>query len=542
MRTLFILLFFLTVNFIHAQSKDELLLQMSSEDTTALHALVLYPEDVRTAIYEASAYPEVIIKAHSLQKNTSESFNSLISEFSREEQEELWDLARYPGLIRKLTEGGRKSNRNIKDILQDYPAEIHETAQNYGRNYYATLEKMNQLNTQADRTFNEILSSYPQSVQNAYHELIQYPEVLTILNDNMKMTVIVGDLYRTNPEFVKQHMDSLSLEIARRNAQELEDYKNGLKENPEAMREMESAAKEYAIEQGYSEDELNVRHETIVTNYVSYPYPFWYGYPSWFHRPYWYPYPYWYDWGFYYGPGGISFIGMPSWYFVNWYYNFYPHYYNYPYYTDFCVAHYYGHRNSTTSLTRGTREWVQENRSVVGEDYFREPLGRVERIRQLGKLDKEYQEFRNANPDTKLTRNEFLVTRQEDYPAINVTPERAKRIMQDQREVTPRDIPERPRVTPEQPHRRPPVKFPTDPPRRTTPRTQPAAPPRTQPRTVPPRTQPQHNPTPPPRHNPTPPPRQQMPRRNVPRTGMQLYDNYPQLNEAVHYHMVNWGK
>jgi hypothetical protein len=528
----FVLMLIASMNLLicRAQSDSELLKQLTAEDTNALHALALYPENIRTVIYEACVYPELLVRLGTIQKNTASSFQNIVSGLSREQQEEIWDLTRYPGLIGKLAEGGRKSEKEIKSILVSYPEEIHETARSYGRNEYPLLVRINDLDKESEKYFEDAIKEYPEPTKKAYRELVNYPEVISILNENLKLTILVGNIYKRNPKLVKQHMDALSLEVARNNAKEFENYKNGLEKNPEAKKEMESAAKNYAIEQGYEEDELVIRNETVIVNYVTYPYPYWYGYPTWYAHSYWYPYPYWYDWGFYFTPNGIVYIGMPSWWYMQWYYFYYPNYYYYPYYTDYCVSHYYGHRNSTTSLTRSTRKWVNTNEASLPDNYFSEPLGRPERIRQLGKFEKEFTDFKSANPQSTITRDEFLVNKREMYPNLQVPankkreevrPEKVQPQTDPRPETPQKTLPETPQQRPQQqpqhqPQQRPPVKFPTD--RQRTP--------------------------PQPRTNPQPQPRpQQQPRQKTPpkrEANIPLRDNYPQMNEAQNYHWSSW--
>ncbi len=69
---------------------------MNDDDSSAIYALVLYPENLRLSIFESCKYPEAIVRITGLQQKTSNAFVELIGNYSRQEQEDLWDLTRYP--------------------------------------------------------------------------------------------------------------------------------------------------------------------------------------------------------------------------------------------------------------------------------------------------------------------------------------------------------------------------------------------------------------------------------------------------------------
>ena len=177
------------------------------------------------------------------------------------------------------------------------------------------------MNKSYNSDFELLLSGYSNEVATIFTEMIKMPDVLDMLFDNMQYTVVVGDYYKKNPERVLHKTDSLNLVLTRKNAQEADDWKQSMTNNPQAQEEYIQAAQEYAQENGYQPDDYNIPLTQDVTNYNTNPYNWWFGYPSWYPYDYWNPYPYWYDWGFYYGPGGRAvFFGLPSAYFMEWYF------------------------------------------------------------------------------------------------------------------------------------------------------------------------------------------------------------------------------
>ncbi|MGD0711841.1 MAG: hypothetical protein ABR968_11765, partial [Bacteroidales bacterium] len=308
-----------------AQQQTQTTKHSTREDSAAFNALVLYPDSIRLDIFEVCEYPAAIVNIASLQKNSSSGFSDAIGSYSKEEQEDFWNLSRYNGLISDLAQGGKKSKEEIAKILVNYPEEIHETALKYGEKYYETLKKLDDMQTQTNTQFDQILSEYPPVTQHAIKVLTQYPEIVSLLNDHLSLTVRIGDHFRRDSVGVIHRMDSLNLAEVRQNAEDAATWKQNIQQDPQEANDLKSAATDYAKSNGYTQEEINeTPSPEYITTYVCYPYPYWFGYPSWYPYSYWYPYPYWYDCGFYYDPyGNLVYIGYPSYYFTNWYF-YYP--------------------------------------------------------------------------------------------------------------------------------------------------------------------------------------------------------------------------
>jgi hypothetical protein len=158
MKTLIHSVLLLTLAFIGASAQ-----QVSShtpwtkEDSAAINALALYPDSVRMEIFTACEYPAIIVNVASLQKNSSSAFADLVGTYSKTKQEDVWNLSRYPNLISKLVEGGKKSKEDIEAILTPYPSEIHDIAFKYGRDEYDLLKKVNELQDQTNQQFSQII-------------------------------------------------------------------------------------------------------------------------------------------------------------------------------------------------------------------------------------------------------------------------------------------------------------------------------------------------------------------------------------------------
>ncbi len=391
----------------------------TKEDSAAINALALYPDSVRREIFTACEYPAVIVNMASLQKNSSGAFADLVGGYSQSKQEDIWNMSRYPNLISRLVDGGKKSEEDIEAILNDYPAEIHEVGLKYGRDEYDLLKKVEDLQNQTNDQFNTLISSYPADVQKVFTDLLQLPEVISLLNDHLSLSVRVGDHYKRDPERVMHKSDSTAAVQASINAQQLQDWKQTLQKDSDAQNELKQAANEYATDNGYTKNDVDAPVDSgEVSNSSVYPYTYWFGYPTWYPYAYWYPYPYWYDWGFYYGPhGNMVVFGFPSYYFTNWYFWGPQHWHRYPHLGSAYIQHYYGPHRLNTLSREVVHNWVQANRKYLPAHFVHSDATRVAAIRELGELNEKVMNKNGVvNPQT---RDAYLAKNIDKYSLLN---------------------------------------------------------------------------------------------------------------------------
>jgi hypothetical protein len=444
-------------NYGFAQQQTQTTKHITREDSAAFNALVMYPDSIRLNIFEVCEYPAVIVNIASLQKNSSSGFSDAISSYSKDEQESFWNLSRYPGLISDLAQGGKKSKEDIDKILVNYPDEIHETALKYGMNYYDALKKIDDLQTQTNTQFDQILSEYPPTTQQAIKVLTQYPEIVSLLNDHLSLSVRIGDHFRRDSVGVIHRMDSLNLAEVRQNAEDAAAWKQNVQQDPQEANDLKSAATEYASSNGYTTEEINTTPSPeYMASYTCQPYSYWFGYPSWYPYSYWYPYPYWYDCGFYYDPyGNMVFIGYPSYYFTNWYFYNPEHMHHYPYLCNSYVNYYYGHgaghRGMADANTVIVHHWVKDNKPYLPKDFTTNSTNRVEVIKQVGQLNDEVRKEQNGKAVTPAIRDQYLQKNASKFPALNATPQ-PKTIVDNKQQNVPEVI--------QQPAKQPAVNIP----------------------------------------------------------------------------------
>jgi hypothetical protein len=280
---------------------------------------------------------------------------------------------------------------------------------------------MNDLQNNTNAQFEQILMDYPAATQNALRDLVQYPEIISLLNDHLSLTVRVGDHYRRNPARVVGWADSLNLVEVQENAQSAAEWKQNLEQDTAAANDLKSAANDYAQQNGYSEDEINTPPDpAYVNNYTCAPYSYWFGYPTWYPYSYWYPYPYWFDCGFYYNRfGQMVIIGAPSYYFTNWYFYYPEHWHNYPHLASSYVSHYYGPRRLATSNTVIVHNWVRDNRSYLPKDFVTNRTARVDAIRQVGQMQMDARAENGGKPVTAAARDEYFKNNAAKYSSLS---------------------------------------------------------------------------------------------------------------------------
>jgi hypothetical protein len=450
----------LTIFFHHdlsAQTDIALLRDLAEENQKSVDALVLYPSETRLAILEATKHPETLIKMQDIRERTSAAFRTLIEDFPRATQAVFYDLNRYSGLVESLVSPKNEAT-NYKKSLETLPKEKREEAFGVITRQMETLVQINNLNQTTQRAFKRLISGQPAVGQRAFEHLLGLPEVIDLLNEDLRFTILVGETYRENPVWVIHKMDSLNLTVARSQAEELQNWKTDLENDPNARAELQSAARDYADENAYdseyySGDDFYEHDEAFKVRYYYEPYPYWYGYPYWSPYPRWHPSPWWWDWGGQIQPQGVVVMYLPSYYFMDWYFRNPRHHQEYNHLSTHFVNHYNGYRKSGTTISSGVREWRKENRTVVSDDFLTDKKRLPERLKAYGKFEEGRQQFNSNNPKKPVSQSDFLKKNGRKFPEIEQSRNEAKPEIQrenDEKREKNRDwAPQKVPITPE---------------------------------------------------------------------------------------------
>jgi len=314
------------------------------KDPQDMDKLLSYSADIREAMLEASLYPQTISQLTTIQEKARRNFRKSISMSPRKDQEKIYELTRYPTLMKKLVDDGKLSKKSIKEVSEGYPEDIQKIALDLGRKNYDQIKAIQSIHDWAEQQFERITRSLPLPAQTAFGKLIKTPEVLSTLSQNMTLTQSLGTAYKEDASGVVSYLDTRSEKIQKENAEATAEWERELEKNPKALEEMQKAGKVYAKEQGLDIYEVPANTD-VNTVYVNInPYPYWFGYPYWYPYAYWRPYPYWYSLGFYWGiGGGLFYWGYPSYGYASWYYGSFGGYYRYPYLSRYYYRNYRRH-------------------------------------------------------------------------------------------------------------------------------------------------------------------------------------------------------
>jgi len=440
------------------------------EDRVAIEALALYPEDVRDHILEASSEADLLNDLEGLQERSKDSFRDLLDPYPQDDQQDLFDLSRYPDLVSAIADGGPKSRGDLERIAARYPEDVRGAALRQGTARHRVIVRMDALLDDFDKRFDDLVADLPPRKAQAFRALLGAPEVLSLMTEHGELTVLLGDAYDRDPKGTRERFADLNLQVARRNAEEAKDWKESVDTDPDLRRDYEAASRDYQADTGYSA----YAPPSTTVNVVVNPYPFWVGYPWWYPVSYnyydpwywWYPRPYWGHCGWNWGPRFyVGFGAGPGWapwdptpFFTSWYFSSGYHHGRYPYLSDHYVDYYWGHddhhdrhggdvhiENHYYYNKRVVKKFVYESDRVVSRDFMRGSREeRVKRFREYGKLAPELEKVqfdarrkelggkrartdrmavpdRVRNPDLERTRKEageILRKREKDAPDL----------------------------------------------------------------------------------------------------------------------------
>jgi len=406
---------------LRAQDQDNgpSLEQMLANDTVTVNALVMYPDTTRRAVLEAAQYPDVLVQMKTLRDSMQRRFNALVAPYSQKQQEAMWNLTRYPDLLEKITAGGKKKRSVLKALAKPYPEDVYDDAVKYGRKRYDVLTQITALNKESNAAFEAFISRQPESAQRSFRRLLQEPEALNTITDNLTLTKRLGRMYRANPSRLIAKADSMHAVAVQRHGKEVQDWKTTLANDAQTRAEFEQAARDYADQYWFARGVEMRRLQRMYAmgyygGYAVRPYSYWFGYPAWYPADYWYPYPYWNDLGFYYGPGGeLIVMDYPSPYFTYWYYSDPMNVYYYPNLCNGFVQQYYGHRGYTTAGNVPVENWVQQNRSNFSQSFARDKDVRLRDIQRYAATQRDRAVAGQQSPDNGTAAKRGGLTRGE---------------------------------------------------------------------------------------------------------------------------------
>ena len=169
----------LTTN-VSAQTDVSRFKEAIKKDSTLIYGLAGYDAAVRDDILTVARHPEVLTRLVEMKNISASSFKSLIENLDRDTQFGIYELSRYPDLVKELTIQGKLKKTDVENIILSYPEDIHEAALNYGRKQYKVLASIDRMNDKNKQDFETLIGKYDSNFQASMQRLIETPEVLLI--------------------------------------------------------------------------------------------------------------------------------------------------------------------------------------------------------------------------------------------------------------------------------------------------------------------------------------------------------------------------
>ena len=336
--------------------------RLDERDREALETLATYPEPVREAALRAAQHSDLLVEMARIQDRSSSAFRARIASLDEDLQEQIWELVRVPGLLTEL--GGERplTDGELEQIASQHP-KLEAAIWSFGRLHRDLLVDLLAIHREARGRFEEMTEELPEADREAFFDLVEEPELVSMLTQRVRLAVYLGESFRADPEGTRAHLESLGTEVADLNSAAEEDWQQALSEDPEAVEELEQAQRAYAEECDCEFDvvtETEVIHEVRVVHH----YPYWFGYPLAYHHYDLYPYGYWrpyFHFGHHYGHYGYGFhlsFGLPLVPFLHWYYDG-SHHNHYRHLSRHLHNHHRKHPRAHSSGHHAGRRWAR---------------------------------------------------------------------------------------------------------------------------------------------------------------------------------------
>jgi hypothetical protein len=348
-----------------ALSTPSSLESLEETDREALERLATQPAPLRESALLATQHVDALVEVQRIQEQSSADFQERIAELDRGTQEQLWEMVREPGLLEELAGSGPRSAAQLDAIAAKHPEALAPAIQALGTEHTLLLGHVLSIQRRANERFELLIRDIPDDAsRQAFRDLLEQPELLSLLARRVHLVVRLGDSFRDDPDATRAHLAALGEEVAANDARARDQWVQSIADDPDAAQELEESARAYCEEYGCDYDELTEPDVRTRIEIVVHPYPFWFGYPYWYADAYLFPYGYWYHYpphfGFYHHLHHHRYVwfGLPSIHFAHWFFSghHYGHYSHLSYRFD---RHYGRHRHVGSVFHHTLGNWVR---------------------------------------------------------------------------------------------------------------------------------------------------------------------------------------
>ena len=390
------------------------------------NALAGYPEDIRRAVLDATQYADLISEMAAIQDESSAAFRDLIEAQPQDVQTMVWRVVRYPDLVDTLLTGSEPDGDG------SYPDSALEAGQTLVAEHGDLIDQVHTIRVEAEQALGQSLRGQPLEVEATLRTLLDYPEIIAGMAENLETVEEAGALWSENSEQVWQALELAIAEIEGGEALALERWQEQIASNPDAAEEMVEAADAYvselsAVDPTY--EALNADPAFFEDpSYAEDPYPYWYGTPQQqtdYAAASWYPTPYYQDTGYSYtDTGELLITGLLSVAFAAWLFDELDDdddYYWWGRYPHFSEELFINVEDNIIIIGNGSDfigEWRERREPYLPDDWFADDGRLADRLDELGEFEREFHREERRRDGDDFDRADFLSERGSDFPRL----------------------------------------------------------------------------------------------------------------------------
>lgn len=322
----------------------------------------------------------------------------------------------------KQLEAMRESGRNAFRGLLLYPQDVREAIMEISQ-HPELVVKVLALGDKPGEKLAEVIEPYPKEVQESAKLMSGYPDVLSILQENLVVTGLLGAVYADDKPTIQQMVNRLASKVEQENTQAVDDWAKRLENNPEAIEELNAAKQAYEKEFGHLVSGQPVVTSGPDTSKESSEQPSQININISDQKLYYGQY-YCDDYGYNVSADGSFAVHDTPCYDFDSYVLAYPHYY--PHLSGELLEHYREHREQPGDLYQAAKDWFEERPHIQEKDFLKDDGRRLERLQEQGQFDEEFAKVRKTRGN--LDRRRFLSENAERFPNLSaqVDKERAR--------------------------------------------------------------------------------------------------------------------
>src|SRR4029453_93657 len=106
----------------------------------------------------------------------------------------------------------------LEEIAERHPESLAPAIQSAGGKHHDLLVDIAEIHQRAAERFDVAISDLNPETQQAFRDLVDKPELLSVLVKRVNLVVRLGDSYRKNPKDTRSYLAALSEDVAKRDA------------------------------------------------------------------------------------------------------------------------------------------------------------------------------------------------------------------------------------------------------------------------------------------------------------------------------------